>query len=71
MMLLGLSNILLSFQGYMNKILAEKLNVFIIIYPDDILIYTNDMKSSYIVISQTAEKVIAICQSEKILISLG
>ena len=30
------------FQGYINKILAEKLDVFVIIYLDDILIYTKD-----------------------------
>ena len=38
----GLSNAPGSFQGYINKILAEKLNVFIIVYLDDILIYTED-----------------------------
>ena len=41
-MLFGLSNALASFQDYINKILAEKLDVFIIIYLDDILIYTED-----------------------------
>ncbi len=39
-MLFGLTNILAIFQGYINKILAEKLDVFIIVYLDDILIYT-------------------------------
>ena len=38
----GLSNTPASFQGYVNKILAEKLDVFIIVYLDDILIYTKD-----------------------------
>ena len=38
----GLSNILASFQSYINKILAKKLNIFIIVYLDDILIYTKD-----------------------------
>ena len=42
MMPFGLSNAPASFQGYINKILAEKLNVFIIFYIDDILIYTKD-----------------------------
>ncbi len=28
------------FQSYINKILAEKLDVFVIVYLDDILIYT-------------------------------
>ena len=30
------------FQGYENKILAEKLDIFVIIYLDNILIYTED-----------------------------
>ena len=38
----GLSNALATFQGYINKILAEKLDVFVIVYLDDILIYTED-----------------------------
>ena len=38
----GLTNAPASFQGYINKILAEKLDVFVIVYLDDILIYTND-----------------------------
>ena len=31
-----------SFQGYINKILAKKLNIFVIVYLDNILIYTKD-----------------------------
>ena len=42
MMPFGLSNAPASFQGYINKILAKKLNVFVIVYMDDILIYTED-----------------------------
>ena len=38
----GLFNALASFQGYVNKILAEKLDVFVIVYLDDILIYSED-----------------------------
>ena len=34
----GFSNALATFQGYVNKILAEKLDIFIILYFDDILI---------------------------------
>ena len=38
----GLPNAPASFQGYINKILAEKLDIFVIVYLDDILIYTED-----------------------------
>ena len=44
----SLSNAPTSFQGYMNKILAEKLNIFIIVYLDDILIYTKDPSQPYV-----------------------
>ncbi len=36
----GLINAPATFPGYINKILAEKLDVFVIVYLDDILIYT-------------------------------
>ena len=36
----GLFNAPASFQGYIIKILVEKLNIFIIVYLDDIFIYT-------------------------------
>ena len=38
----GLSNALTSFQGYINKILAKKLDIFAIVYLDNILIHTED-----------------------------
>ena len=41
-MLFGLSNVPATFQRYINKILAEKLNVFVTVYLDDILIYIED-----------------------------
>ena len=44
----GLSNIPTTFQGYVNKILVEKLDVFIIIYLDDILIYTKDLGQPHV-----------------------
>ena len=44
----GLSNTPAIFQGYVNKILAKKLNIFIIIYLDDIFIYTKDPGQSYV-----------------------
>ena len=39
----GLTNILVSFQGYVNKNLAKKLD-----FLDDILIYTEDLGQDYI-----------------------
>ena len=42
-MFFGLTNVPRSFQGYINKILAEKLDIFIIVYLDDIIIYTKDL----------------------------
>ena len=41
-MLFGLINTPASFQLYINKIVAEKLNIFVLMYLDDIFIYTND-----------------------------
>ena len=38
----GLSNTPATFQGYVNKILAKKLDIFVIVYLDDIQIYTKD-----------------------------
>ncbi len=38
----GFSNVPASFQGYINKILAEKLDIFIVVYLDNILIYTKN-----------------------------
>ena len=37
---LGLSNAPASFQSYINKILAKKLDIFLIVYLDDIFIFT-------------------------------
>ena len=41
-MLFGLTNALASFQRYINKILVEKLDIFVIAYLDNLLIYTDD-----------------------------
>ena len=43
-----LSNASASFQGYINKILAKKLDIFVIVYLNDILIYTKDSGQGYI-----------------------
>ena len=47
-MLFVLSNALAIFQRYINKILAEKLDVFVIIYLDNILIYTEDPSQPHV-----------------------
>ena len=44
----GLTNAPGSFQGYVNKILAEKLDIFVIVYLDDILIYTEDLGKAHV-----------------------
>ena len=38
----GLFYIPTSFQEYINKILVKKLDIFVIVYLDDILVYTKD-----------------------------
>ena len=47
-MLFGLSNAPASFQGYINKILAEKLDIFVIVYLEDMLIYTEDSSQDHV-----------------------
>ncbi len=44
----GLSNTLASFQGYINKILTKKLDIFVIVYLNNILIYTEDAGQPYV-----------------------
>ena len=44
----GLSNALATFQRYVNKILAEKLDIFVIVYLDDILIYSKDQGQPHV-----------------------
>lgn len=44
----GLFNASTSFEKYINKILTEKLDIFIIIYLDNVLIYTKDLRQPYI-----------------------
>ena len=47
-MLFGFSNTPATFQRYINKILAKKLDIFVIVYLDDILIYTKDLGLTHI-----------------------
>ena len=47
-MLFRLSNALASFQGYIKKILGKKLDIFVILYLDDIFIYIKDLSQGYI-----------------------
>ena len=43
-----LSNASASFQGYIIKILAKKLDIFIIVYLDDIFIYIEDLGQGHL-----------------------
>ena len=47
-MLFRLFNVLASFQSYINKILTEKLDVFVIVYLNNIPIHTKDLGQSYV-----------------------
>ena len=42
MMSFGLTNVLSSFHKVINKILVEKFDIFVIMYLNDILMYTYD-----------------------------
>lgn len=46
-MFFGLYKATTSFQVYINKILVEKLNIFVIVYLDNILIYTQNLSQSH------------------------
>ena len=48
----GLMNAPTSFQGYINNIFAEKLDISIIVYLDKILIYTDDNRDGHVAIVQ-------------------
>ena len=47
-MFFGLFNALATFQEYINKILAEKFDIFVVVYLDDILIYTKDPRQLHV-----------------------
>ena len=46
----GLMNALASFQGYINKILVEKLGIFVIVYLDGILIYIDNDGDEHVLV---------------------
>ena len=48
----GLTNAPTSFQRNINKIHAEKLDIFVIVYLDDILIYTEDNGDGHVAVGQ-------------------
>ncbi len=48
MMPFRLTNALTAFQSYINKTLVEKLNIFAIVYLNDILIYTKSEGKKHI-----------------------
>ena len=48
-MFFNLINLSVSFQGYINKIFAEKLNIFVSVYLNDIFIYTNDDGDGHVI----------------------
>ena len=47
-MFFRLINILIIFQRYINKILIKKFNIFIIVYLEDIFIYTENKGKNYL-----------------------
>ncbi len=51
-MLFGLINAPATFQGYINKILVEKLDVFVIVYLNDIFIYTENEGEDHVQVVQ-------------------
>ena len=44
----SLSNTLVIFQRYVNKILTKKLDIYVIVYLNNILIYTKDPKQPHV-----------------------
>ena len=46
-MLFGLTNAPVAFQQFMNNIFSNLLDVYVVIYLDDILIYSNNMSKHH------------------------
>jgi hypothetical protein len=64
-MLIDLTNALVIFQVVINEVLNEYLDVFVLVYLDDILIYTNGTKEEYI---RYIKKVLKKLQKHKLLL---
>ncbi len=47
-MFFRLTHVLTTFQSYINKILTEKLDVFVIVYLDDIFIHTKSKGKEHV-----------------------
>ena len=47
-MTFGLTNTPAMFQGYIHKILAEKLDIFVIVYLNNIFIYTKNKGEKHV-----------------------
>ena len=67
MMPFKLSNAPASFQGYINKILAKKLNFFVIVYLDGIFIYTKHQGQGHI---KTVRWVLDLLRKHKLIANL-
>ncbi len=52
----GLSNALVTFQAYINKSLIGLLDYFVIVYLDNILIYSKDLEQYYKYVRQVLAK---------------
>ena len=52
----GLSNVPASFQSYINKILAKRLNIIIVVYWNNILIYTKNLRQPHVKIVRSVLK---------------
>ena len=52
MILFGSTNAYASFQKFINKIFVEKLDIFIIVYLDNIFIYTDNDEDGYVAAAQ-------------------
>ena len=67
LMLYRLFNAPASFHGYINKILAKKLDIFVIIYLNDIFIYNKNLGQDYV---RTVRWVLNILKKHRLFINL-